>query len=117
VAVAWGMLVLIFNLGDAINSAAHLWGSRPYDEPHQARNLPVLGFLALGEGWHANHHTFPSSARHGLLPGQFDFAWCAIRVFQWLGLARDVRVPAPAQVEVRKHPSTATSPIRVSFPP
>ncbi|HLL00797.1 MAG TPA: fatty acid desaturase [Myxococcaceae bacterium] len=116
VAAAWGMLALIFNLGDAIDSVTHIWGERPYAEVHQARNNLFMGYATLGEGWHANHHSFPSSARHGLLPGQFDFTWCVLRLFEKLGLARDLRVPSPAEIEARMHSPAPASPIRVTLP-
>ncbi|MDY7226438.1 acyl-CoA desaturase [Hyalangium rubrum] len=116
VAAAWIMLVLIFNLGDAIDSVTHLWGERPYAEVHQARNNLFMGFATLGEGWHANHHSFPASARHGLLPGQFDFTWCVLRLFERLGLAKDLRVPSQAEIEARMHSPAPSSPIRVSLP-
>jgi len=110
------MLVLIFNLGDAIDSVAHIWGDRPYAEVHQARNGLFMGLFTLGEGWHANHHSFPSSARHGLLPGQFDFIWYVLRGFEKVGLAKDLRVPSAEEIEARKlHPAPA-SPIRVVVP-
>ena len=90
----WGTLVAIFNLGDAIDSVAHLVGRRPYRMPSHARNGRVMGYLTLGEGWHANHHRFPSSVRHGLLPGQPDWTYGVIRLFERLGWARELhRVP------------------------
>jgi stearoyl-CoA desaturase (delta-9 desaturase) len=116
VAAAWGMLVIIFNLGDAIDSVAHLWGERPYAEVHQARNGLFMGIFTLGEGWHANHHSFPSSARHGLLPGQFDFIWYVLRGFERLGLAKDLRVPSAEEIEARKLRPAPASPIRVILP-
>ena len=98
VAALWLTLVLIFNLGDAIDSVAHIVGTMPYGGPDLARNHWFLGLLCLGEGWHAHHHRFPWSARHGLLRGQWDWTWLVIQTLAALGLARDVRVPAPAQI-------------------
>jgi fatty-acid desaturase len=68
-----------------------------------ARNHWFLGLLTLGEGWHANHHEFPHSARHGLLPRQPDATWCAIRLLQRLGWARNVQLPDAADVQA--HPA------------
>jgi len=95
----WLTLVLIYNLGDAIDSMAHLVGTQPYNSSHQARNHWFLGLLTLGEGWHANHHEFPHSARHGLLPGQPDAIWLLIRVLDGLGCARAIQLPSPGTVE------------------
>jgi len=42
-----------------VNSAAHLWGDRPYDPSiNPAENLFVAS-VTLGEGWHNWHHTYP----------------------------------------------------------
>jgi len=42
-----------------VNSAAHMFGLKPYDRfINPAENLFVALF-ALGEGWHNYHHTFP----------------------------------------------------------
>jgi len=60
----------------------------------QSRNNAIVGILALGEGWHNNHHAFPTSAFHGLTPWQFDFTGLTIRIFEKLGLVKKVqRIP------------------------
>jgi fatty-acid desaturase len=60
----------------------------------QAHNVPLMAIPTMGESWHSNHHAFPSSARHGLYPGQIDLGWEFVRLLAWLGLAWDVKVPA-----------------------
>lgn len=52
-------LTIGLNLTWAVNSVAHLWGTRPYDkETNPAENiLVILG--AAGEGHHNYHHSFP----------------------------------------------------------
>ena len=95
----WVVLVAIFNLGDAIDSVSHLLGQRPYRQHARARNGRFMGWFALGDGWHANHHRFPWSARHGALPGQPDWTDFIIRVLERLGLAREVRRVPRADVE------------------
>ena len=84
----------------SVNSVCHLWGSRPYPEKDLSRNNFLFGVLALGEGWHNNHHAFPTSARHGLKWWQFDPSYYAIRLLAAAGLAWKVRLPAahPAAV-------------------
>jgi stearoyl-CoA desaturase (delta-9 desaturase) len=62
----------------------------------------VVGILAMGEGWHNNHHAFPSSARHGLRWWEFDPSWLLIKTLQTVGLARDVRVPDKQRLESKK---------------
>jgi len=94
VAGIWLTLLVLYNLADAIDSVAHVWGRKLDAQRDESRNNGWMGILVLGEGWHANHHRFPYSARHGLLPGQFDWTWQIIRVLRAVGLATDVRLPA-----------------------
>lgn len=92
----WGGLVRIFfehHVTWSVNSVCHIWGSQPYESHDHSRNNAVVGVLALGEGWHNNHHAFPTSARHGLKWWQFDASWIAIRLMALVGLARRVKTP------------------------
>jgi len=93
VAGFWVTLALLYNMGDAIDSVAHLYGSRLQGQRDRSRNSHIMGWLILGEGWHANHHRFPWSARHGLLNHQFDWTWQVIRFLEFAGLAHSIRVP------------------------
>lgn len=92
----WGGLVRLFlvhHVTWSVNSAGHLWGSRPFRSADHSRNNFVLGVLALGEGWHNTHHAFPTSARHGLRWWQVDVSYYLIRLLGLLGLAWNVRLP------------------------
>jgi stearoyl-CoA desaturase (delta-9 desaturase) len=60
----------------------------------QAHNVPLMAIPTMGEAWHSNHHAFPSSARHGLYPGQIDLGWHFVQLLEALGLAWNVKVPA-----------------------
>jgi stearoyl-CoA desaturase (delta-9 desaturase) len=104
--LVWGGLVrafLVHHVTWSVNSVCHLWGSRPYRSDDQSRNNFVFGVLALGEGWHHTHHTFPTSARHGLRWWQIDVSYWVIRALALLGLAWNVRLPTKeAQVQERR---------------
>jgi stearoyl-CoA desaturase (delta-9 desaturase) len=60
----------------------------------QGFNVPLAGFISMGEAFHNNHHAWPSSARLGLLPGQPDLGWLLIRALAALGLASNINTPA-----------------------
>lgn len=93
----WGGLVRVFfvhHVTWSVNSICHLWGRRPFPSADQSRNNFVVGVLALGEGWHNNHHAFPTSARHGLRWWQIDVSYWLIRLLALLGLAWNVKLPA-----------------------
>ncbi|HVK10071.1 MAG TPA: hypothetical protein VM597_14985, partial [Gemmataceae bacterium] len=72
----------------------------------ESRNNLIFGILAFGEGWHNNHHAFPTSARHGLRWWQFDASYLVIRGLELVGLAWRVRL-APGHtrpgVDLRPH--------------
>jgi stearoyl-CoA desaturase (delta-9 desaturase) len=38
-----------------------------------------VALLVFGDGWHNNHHAFPSSAAHGLEWWQLDASYGVIR--------------------------------------
>jgi stearoyl-CoA desaturase (delta-9 desaturase) len=61
--------------------------------PVQGYNIRGMGLLTFGEGWHNNHHAFPSSAKLGLEKGQSDPGWWLILAMRRLGLARDLKLP------------------------
>jgi|TARA_B110001469_G_C9520218_1_gene258967 stearoyl-CoA desaturase (delta-9 desaturase) len=42
-----------------VNSVAHLWGERPYDEAINPAENRLVTLLAIGEGWHNWHHKYP----------------------------------------------------------
>jgi len=92
----WGGLARVFlvhHVTWSINSICHLWGRQPYQTGDQSRNNFVFGALGFGEGWHNNHHAFPTSARFGLRWWQIDFGYWFICVLAWLGLASRVKTP------------------------
>ncbi|WP_405238781.1 acyl-CoA desaturase [Lentisalinibacter orientalis] len=82
-----------------VNSVCHLWGSRPFDAGDTSTNNWLVAALALGEGWHNNHHKFAYSARHGLEWWQFDLTWVLLRGMERLGLISDVRLPRRRMLE------------------
>lgn len=73
----------------------------------QAYNVPLMAIPTMGESWHSNHHAFPSSARHGLYPGQIDLGYRFIQLLEWIGLARDVKLPAALPARPGITPLTA----------
>ena len=75
-----------------VNSLSHIYGKREFETRDDSTNNWFVALLTFGEGWHNNHHAFPTSARHGLKWYQFDMNWIAIRIFEKLGWARDIRV-------------------------
>jgi len=101
----WGGVVRMFVVEQsmsAINSVAHTFGTRRFvTRDDNSRNVGLMALLAWGEGWHNNHHAFPYSAAFGLRWFEIDPGFVLIRVLEKLGLAWDVKVPAPEKIANR----------------
>ena len=92
----WGVFVrtvAVWHITWLVNSAAHLWGRRPYDTGDDSRNNWVVALLSNGEGWHNNHHIDPRSASHGRTKWEIDGVFACVRVLEAMGLATDVVRP------------------------
>jgi fatty-acid desaturase len=93
--VLWGVFVRVvvgWHTTWFVNSLAHIFGKRPFETDDDSTNNWFVAILTFGEGWHNNHHAFPTSARHGLKWYQFDMNWLTISLFKKLGWAKQIRV-------------------------
>ena len=83
-----------------INSLAHLWGGRRFDNEDDSRNNFLLALITLGEGWHNNHHRYPHAARQGFFWYEIDISYYGLRILQKLRLIHSLRaVPATIYAE------------------
>lgn len=102
-ALVWGFFVSTVALWHgtfAINSLAHVFGSRRYETTDGSRNSLILALLTLGEGWHNNHHHYQSSANQGFFWWEIDISFYVLRVMSWCRLVSDLRKP-PQRLLVR----------------
>jgi stearoyl-CoA desaturase (delta-9 desaturase) len=101
----WGGLVRIFlthHVTWSVNSVCHTFGNRPFRTKDLSRNQWAVGLLALGEGWHNNHHAFPRSALHGLRWWQFDLSGLTIRLLERFRLIWNVQRVTPVDIQTRR---------------
>ncbi|WP_279246834.1 acyl-CoA desaturase [Candidatus Litorirhabdus singularis] len=89
--------VSIIHLAGAVNYFCHTRGSRRFNTSDDSTNNAIIAVLALGEGWHNNHHYYPSSARAGLYWWEIDAVYWVICLLERTGLIWAVRRP-PARV-------------------
>jgi stearoyl-CoA desaturase (Delta-9 desaturase) len=82
----------------SVNSVCHMIGERPFAARDRSANFWPLAILSMGESWHNLHHADPTSARHGVLPGQIDVSAWLIGRFERAGWAWDVRWPTPERL-------------------
>lgn len=74
-----------------INSAAHVFGSRPYTEDNSARDSWILAPLTYGEGFHNFHHMWQWDYRNGALWYQWDSTKWILNAMAWMGLVSAFR--------------------------
>jgi stearoyl-CoA desaturase (Delta-9 desaturase) len=108
----WGGLIriaLTHHTTWSVNSICHIYGSRPYKSQDFSRNNVWMALPAFGEGWHNNHHAFPSSAFHGLHWWQVDLHAYIIRGLAFLHLAWDVKSPSESALRQKSMLVTESS--------
>jgi stearoyl-CoA desaturase (Delta-9 desaturase) len=109
----WAGLVRIFlthHVTWSVNSVCHTFGKREFETNDLSRNEWVVGLLAMGEGWHNNHHAFPRSAFHGLHWWQFDLSGYTIWTLERVGLVTNVYRISP-ELLARRSQHSAEQPI------
>lgn len=92
----WGGFFRVFFVHQitwGLNSLNHVFGRRSYDSNDQSRNIGWLAFLTMGEGWHNNHHAYPSSAKFGHQWWELDLGYGVIRLLHKLKLCSAVVTP------------------------
>lgn len=98
--LVWGFFVsttLLYHGTFTINSLAHVFGRRRFATGDDSRNSALLALLTLGEGWHNNHHRYPTSERQGFYWWEIDPTHYVLVVLSWCGVVWDLRRP-PASV-------------------
>jgi stearoyl-CoA desaturase (delta-9 desaturase) len=94
--VVWGVFlrtVLVWHVTWSVNSLTHLFGYRTYATGEDSRNNWLIAVLAMGEGWHNNHHHDPASASVQHQWWEFDVTYYVILLLQRMGLAQRVIGP------------------------
>ena len=85
--------MLLFHGTFTINSLSHVIGSQPYDTGDSSRNNLFLAIITLGEGWHNNHHHFPSATPQGFHWWQIDVTYYILKVLSVFRVVWDLRLP------------------------
>ena len=94
--LVWGVFVrtvLVWHITWSVNSLTHVFGYRTYATNEDSRNNWLVAILAMGEGWHNNHHHDPASASVQHKWWEIDITYYVILLLKALGLATDVIAP------------------------
>ncbi|XP_055587826.1 acyl-CoA Delta-9 desaturase [Uranotaenia lowii] len=94
--------VLSLNGTWLVNSAAHIWGTKPYDKKISPTNNTFVAIAAAGEGWHNYHHVFPWDYKTSEM-GTYgtNFTTGVIDFFAWLGWAYDLKTVSDDMIKKR----------------
>lgn len=86
-----------------LNVACHLpkFGYKNYAMDDDSVNVWWVGILALGEGWHNNHHAAPGSAKSGMRFFEFDPSWLMICLLEKLRLVYRVKAVTHDELMLR----------------
>jgi stearoyl-CoA desaturase (Delta-9 desaturase) len=98
--LVWGFFistVLVYHVTFSINSLAHMVGRRRFETPDTSRNNTWLALLAMGEGYHNNHHRYAASARQGFYWWEPDLSYTLLRLLAAVGVVWALRLP-PASI-------------------
>lgn len=85
-----------------VNSAAHMWGNRPYDKHINPSQNIFVSLGAIGEGFHNYHHTFPwdyAASEYGI---KINLTTLFIDTMAKFGLAYDRKIVSSQVVSQRK---------------
>ncbi len=107
----WGGLARIFLVHHAVwavNSACHIFGSRPFAAKGVAANVAWLALPSLGGSWHNNHHAFPSTADNQFAWWQLDCSGMIVKGLQFVGLVHHLKKPTASAIEARRQAAKVT---------
>ncbi|GAB1864914.1 Acyl-CoA Delta(11) desaturase [Camponotus japonicus] len=103
---AWHIAVARYcinlNITWSVNSAAHIWGVKPYNKSITSTDNASVSFITFGEGWHNYHHVFPwdyKAAEFGNY--RLNFTTALIDFCAYLGLAYDLKIASADMVKKR----------------
>ena len=103
----WGVYVpccLVLHATSMINTFAHMpglpGGYRRYNVKDSSVNRPTLAVLAMGAGFHNNHHRYGVAARAGFAWYEVDLSYYILRAMQAVGLITDVKSTIPDEILV-----------------
>jgi stearoyl-CoA desaturase (delta-9 desaturase) len=77
-----------------INWFAHKYGHVNFETDNTSKNLFKVDLLMLGEGYHNNHHKYPSRPNFAAKRGEFDPVYPVIVLMEKLKIIKRVNVAA-----------------------
>ena len=94
--IVWGFFISTVFLHHAtftVNSLTHMFGARRFKTKDGSRNNWFVALITMGEGWHNNHHRYPSSERQGFYWWELDLTHLLLKVLSLCGIVWNLRQP------------------------
>ncbi|CAG2110951.1 unnamed protein product [Medioppia subpectinata] len=85
-----------------VNSAAHMFGDKPYNPRIEPRENPFVSFGAFGEGFHNYHHEFPFDYKTSEMGWKLNVTTVFIDFMALIGQAYDLRQLSQKMIDERK---------------
>ncbi|GBO98618.1 hypothetical protein EVAR_34244_1 [Eumeta japonica] len=104
---SWHVAVILryvhsLNVTFLVNSAAHIWGNKPYDNKIKPVQNLAVSFLTIGEGFHNYHHVYPWDYKTAELGNNYlNLTTKILDFFAWIGWAYDLKTVSPDIVHTR----------------
>lgn len=90
------------NMTWCVNSLAHMFGRKPYDDTINPSENYITVYGAIGEGFHNYHHTFPWDYAASELGWRFNLTTMFINTMASIGQAYDLKRVTPEMIRKRK---------------
>jgi len=97
-----GRYIISLHVTWFVNSAAHMFGERPYNSKINPVENPWVSVIAFGGGYHNYHHAFPSDYRTSELGHGFNISRHFIELMARFGYAYDLKAQSQLVVESAK---------------
>lgn len=94
---------VVLNATWSVNSFAHFWGTKPYNDKIFPSENKIVSFFAMGEGWHNYHHVFPNDYKTAEL-GDYSLNTTTMLLdfFKYCGWAYNMKEPSKNLIETIK---------------
>ncbi|KAL3279063.1 hypothetical protein HHI36_016577 [Cryptolaemus montrouzieri] len=90
------------NITWLVNSAAHIWGMKPYDKSIAPTENIFVAIAAQGEGWHNYHHVFPWDYKAAELGNySMNISTAFLDFMHFIGQAYDLKTASKEMIDRR----------------
>ena len=99
-----------------VNSAAHMFGDRPYNADIEPSENYFVSLASFGEGYHNYHHSFPWDYKAGEYSAGFNLTTLFLDCMYGIGQAYNMRVASEEVVQGSKTRTAATATDHYCYP-